>query len=127
MYGKLLALFLALTVCGADHVSAADRKLPVKVIGSGNDVEFDSRTIPADMQKGYLAMKMFCLECHGQERMITTLKTGVSPVTKLPYKEAEFKDKIVKIMRSPKSNLDAGNAKILTDFFHYLIRNGIVS
>jgi hypothetical protein len=93
----------------------------VRINGSGNDVELDPRTIPAEMQQGYLAMKTFCISCHGQERMITTLRTGISPVTQHPYGEAEFADKIIKIMRSPKSPLDRNNAKVLTEFFHYLI------
>jgi hypothetical protein len=53
--------------------------------------------------------------------MVSTVKNGVSPVTKHPYGEAEFREKIIKIMRSPKSNLDAHNAKVLTDFFTYLL------
>ncbi len=106
---------------------AEDRGAMVKVVGSGNDVEFDPRTIPAEMQPGYLTMKVYCIGCHGQERMITTLKTGISPVTKHTYGEVEFRDKIIKIMRSPKSNLDASHAKTLTEFFHFLINKAHLS
>jgi hypothetical protein len=112
---------------GNRSVGANERQVVVKVVGNGNDVEFDPRTIPADMQKGYLAMQMFCESCHGQERMISTLRTGISPVTKHPYGEAEFNDKIIKIMRSPKSTLDRNNAKTLTEFFHFLITKARLS
>jgi hypothetical protein len=112
---------------GCSPVVAADKLHLVKVTGSGNDVVMDPRSLPQEMQKGYLAMQMFCESCHGQERMITTLRTGISPVTKLPYGEAEFDDKIIKIMRSPKSPLDRNNAKILTEFFHFLITKARLS
>ena len=99
----------------------------VKVLGSGNDVELDSRSIPPEMQPGYLAMKMHCVSCHGQERMITTLRTGISPVTREPYGEVDFRDKIIKIMRKPGADLDRDHAKALTDFFLFLLHKSRLS
>lgn len=121
-----IVLFV-LVLAGNGFAATAGKPVVVKILGSGNDLEFDPRTIPAELQQGYLTMKMYCVHCHGQERMITTLRTGISPVTKHPYGEAEFRDKIIKIMRSPKSQLDANHAKTLTEFFHYLLTKATVS
>lgn len=125
---KIVSVFLIVLVLAVNGFAAtAGKPVVVKILSSGNDVEFDPRTIPAELQQGYLTMKAYCVSCHGQERMITTLRTGISPVTKYPYGETEFRDKIIKIMRSPKSQLDANHAKTLTEFFHYLLTKASIS
>jgi hypothetical protein len=128
---KVLQRYL---VCGivsvallAGRAGADERLHQIKILGSGTEVELDPQSIPVEMQQGYLAMKLHCLSCHGQERMITTLRTGISPVTKHAYGEVEFHDKIIKVMRSSRADLDRSHAKTLTDFFHFLIKKAHLS
>jgi hypothetical protein len=121
----IVGVFALSLLVGSSH--AAEKLHQIKIIGSGNHVEFDSLTIPPEMQSGYLSMKIYCLGCHGQERMITTLRTGVSPVTKQPYGEVEFHDKIIKIMRGSHADLDRDHAKTLAEFFHFLSKKAHIN
>lgn len=111
---RTLCLFLAL-------ISPAGATTVVRVLGAGDDIRLDPRSIPVEIQTGYRALTQFCLECHGEERIITTLRTGKSPVTRQPYGEREFREKIVKVLRSSKTDLNRDAAKELLHFFTYLI------
>lgn len=117
-----LVLFVSLAVpaWGAERVT-------FKVVGSSDNQAFDPRSIPAEIQPGYLALKVYCIECHAEERIITTLKTGKSPVTRQPYGEKDFRDKVVKILRGSKTELDRSSAKDLVNFFTFIINNGRIS
>jgi hypothetical protein len=116
-----IIVLLLLFAMGSRPVAAKEQLHQIRTLGSGNDVEFDPQSIPVEMQTAYLVTKVQCTgACHSQERLITTLRTGTSPVTKQPYGQAEFRDKIIKIMRSPKSTLTRDTAKIVTDFFDFL-------
>ena len=120
-YQLAFALILSQLLTGS-VLAAESGQHQVRILGAGNEVELDPATIPPEMQPGYQSMKMHCLGCHGQERMITTLRTGISPVTKLPYKEVEFRDKTIKIMRGSHASLDREHAKVLIDFFTFLVK-----
>lgn len=102
------------------NLFAADR-YEIRVLGAGNEVELDPSSIPAELRSGYLVMKKYCMSCHGEERIISTLRAGISPVTKQPYGDAEFRDKIIKIMRSSRADLDRSHAKELIDFFTIIL------
>jgi len=108
-----LVLLLSVTSAVAVH--------PIRVVGSGDDIHLDPRSIPSEIQSGYQVYTRSCLGCHGEERIITTLKSGKSPITGQQYGEREFREKIIRILRGSKTDLDRDDARELLFFFSYLI------
>lgn len=117
--GRLTFRLLVLVILVAPP-SAFSKDL-VRIIDSGGELRFDPTSIPENLRAGYRAYRTYCLECHGEERIIVTLRTGRSTVTGETYGEQEFRQKIVKVLRGG-TDLDRESAREIYRFFSHLIR-----
>lgn len=119
----IMMLVPILFIVPASQLRAAQT---LRVTVSEGEMTFDPRTIPSEIQPHYMLFKKFCLDCHGEGRVILTLRTRRSPVTGERYGEEEFRQKIVRILRGSKNDLDREAAKELITFFSYLINRATI-
>jgi hypothetical protein len=113
---KKLALVLLFSVlfCATSHAG-------LKVIGKGDNLQFDPTGFPPDMKAAYQLMKVKCVKCHTLERAVIAVQTGVAPITGTPFNQSATRAYGIKMMRKPDANITRQEAKTIVGLLNYLL------
>ena len=110
-------IFLTIVLC----LLTASAHAGLKVIGSGDNRQFDPSGFPPEMKSSYKLMQTKCTKCHTMERIVTAVQTGTSPTTLLEFNKKTAKDHCTKMSRKPNANISQQDAAAITDLLYYLI------
>ena len=94
--------------------------MPLKVVKNGTNPEIDPIGFAPAQKEGYTILKKYCVECHGQDRIIEALQTGKSR-TGGHYGEEEFHQKVTQILRRPGVGMSRDDARKLDELLIFLV------
>lgn len=115
--GRLIGVS-CLIFCLATHAMASEH---IKTIGNGDTEEIDTKGFSAEQTKGYEYIKTYCVGCHSQQRIISSLNNW------LTLSEAEYsstlKEMIAKKMRLSNGDITRQASQKIFDFLFSLYRH----
>lgn len=71
----------------------------VKVIGTGEQINFDPQSIPPNLIPNYQLMNEICTNCHSMKKIVISVQTGRGPDTKQPFDKQGAKAYCIKMLR----------------------------
>jgi len=109
----VLALFVVAVFC----VAAAQAEL--KLTGSGAAMEADISGYPPNMKSIYPVFKAKCAKCHGLDRTLTTLQTGIAPSGAV-FDKAAIDAYGAKMLRKPDAEMTKAEVKSILELMHFM-------
>ncbi len=91
------------------------------VIGSGGNMAIDTSGFPPGMQAAYNLMTHKCTRCHTLERIIESVRTGITPITRMAFNKQTSESVVVRMYLKPDANLSRREAKTVLDFLNFLL------
>ena len=99
---------------------AADKPYVLKVINKADSVQIDPAAFPPEIKANFVIMNKHCNDCHGQDRIVEALRTGLSR-TGVPYGEKNFHEKVMRMSRRQGVSISREEALKLTELFTFLV------
>lgn len=113
---KVVIVLLALCL------SAVPAHGKLAVIGKGAAMRLDPATLPAHQRAVYeRILREKCVTCHTQERILIAVKTGIAPISGLPFNKTSAKRYGVKMMRKIDSGMTSTEIKEAVSLMEYLL------
>ena len=116
MERKLITLlFTAIILAWAGSASAE-----LKTTGSGADMQVDISGFPPNMKSAYGLFKVKCAKCHGLDRTITTLQSGMAPSGSV-FDNASIDAYGAKMLRKPDAEMSKQDVKTVNELMRYML------
>lgn len=112
---KLLAATIAVLM------SATLAQAGVKIIGTGDKMEFDTTGFPPDIVTGYKVMQAKCKKCHSMERTVVAVQTGLGPISNEIFDKSSTEAYGIKMLRKPDSDMNKDEVKTVIAVLNYLL------
>lgn len=101
-------------------VFAGSAMAELKSIGTGAEMQVDTSSFPPEMKSIYPLFAKKCIKCHGLDRTIVTLQTGLTP------SGAEFDNAAVdaygaKMLRKPDADMTKPEVRIIVDLVKFML------
>lgn len=112
---KLLAATIAVLLC------ATMAQAGVKVIGTGDKMEFDTTGFPPEIAAGYKVMQVKCKKCHTLERTVVAVQTGLGPISNEIFDKSSTEAYGIKMLRKPDSDMNKDEVKTVITVLNYLL------
>lgn len=93
----------------------------LKVVGRGDNMQFDPSAFPPTMKSAYEIMKVKCIKCHTLERTVVAITTGIAPISGQPFDRKATKAYGVKMLRKPDSNMNRQEIKVTVGLMNFLL------
>lgn len=94
----------------------------LKVVGAGDNMRYDPANFPPEMKDAYnKIMAVKCIKCHTLERLVESVRTGIAPISGLPFDKGATKAYGIKMMRKPDSDMSKADIKTVVPLMDYLI------
>ena len=117
---RFVTVAALILVCAA--VSSVGASTPMRVMGSGEDMEIDPASVPAHLREGYAIMERTCLACHGEERFLELVKDcREQKNSSRSYCEQEVRQAVGHNLRRPGVDLDREDTRKLFEFFEQVL------
>lgn len=92
------------------------------VIGRGASLRFDPASLPPQQREVYeRVMQVKCASCHTLERVVVAVKTGIAPISGLPFNKNSARRYGVKMMRKIDSGMTGTEIKEAVSLLIYLL------
>ena len=92
----------------------------LKTIGEGANMQADTSAFPPEMKKAYEVFKVKCIKCHGLDRTILTLQSGVSP-SGSNFDAAAIDAYGAKMLRKPDADMSRQDVKTVNEVMKYML------
>lgn len=112
---KLLAAAVALLL------SATIAHAGVKVIGTGDKMDFDTTGFPPEMATGYKLMQAKCKKCHSMERTVVAVQTGLGPISNDIFDKSSTEAYGIKMLRKADADMNKEEVKTIIAVLNYLL------
>lgn len=111
----VVALLITITT-----FSTADAR--IKVTGSGEQMNFDPESIPANFKASYDIMNQVCTNCHTMKKIVIAVQTGKGPDTKQTFDKQAAKAYCIKMLRKKdKVLMTKSDIKNVYQLLNYLL------
>src|SRR5690242_10141461 len=108
-----LFVVASLLVAGIAHAE-------LKTIGQGAGIKVDTSAFPKEMKDTYPLFEKKCAKCHGLDRTIITLKTGMTPSgTAFDYSSIDAYG--AKMLRKPDSEMTKADVKVVMNLLRFML------
>ncbi len=115
MKSLFISAILGLILCSPSYAG-------LRTIGSGSAIRLDPSGFPPDMKDRYeRIMKVRCVKCHTLERAIIAVKTGVAPISGLPFNKSSTRAYGVKMLLKPDSDMTKPETREVIILLNYLL------
>ncbi len=91
------------------------------VNGSGSSRSIDASGFPPGMQAAYRLMTQKCTRCHTIERIIESLQTGITPISRTAFNKQTSESVVVRMYLKPDSHLSKSDARAVLGLLNFLI------
>lgn len=115
---KRLAFVMALVTVVTGMASLSNAEL--KVIGAGANMAADTSSFPPAMKEIYPLFEKKCIKCHGMDRTIVTIQTGMTPsgaVFDAPAVDAYG----AKMLRKPDADMTKQEVKKFVELMKFML------
>lgn len=94
----------------------------LRTLGSGKATRFDPAGLPPDMQERYeKIMRVRCVKCHTLERVVIAVRTGVAPISGLPFNKSSTRAYGVKMLLKTDSDMTKPETREVIILLNYLL------
>jgi hypothetical protein len=93
----------------------------LQVVGRGDSMCLDPSGFPPAIKANYEIFKSKCVRCHSMEWTIVALRTGIAPLSGLPFDQNYAKAYGVKMLRKPDSKMTKEDVRAAVELLTYLI------
>lgn len=109
----LAGCILLLPLCLTAHAE-------LKLIGTGAAMQADTAAFPPAMKSSYDLFKVKCAKCHGLDRTLLTLQSGMAP-SGSPFDAPAVDAYGAKMLRKPDSGMNKAEMKTIMDLMRYML------
>ena len=102
-------------------ISAAPSPAALKVIGYGRQMHLDVSGFPPEMREDYKVVQDKCVQCHTMERIIMAVKTGLGPVSGLPFDKKAVAAYGERMLKRSNPGMSSAEVQKAVDFLDFLI------
>ena len=81
----------------------------------------DPAALPIVMKEPYDTLTMKCVKCHGMDRILKAIDTGVSPISGAPFDKERITEHLISLVRKNDANITKDDAKEVLKIVGYLI------
>jgi hypothetical protein len=109
-----------LAACTLLLLTCASANAALKLNGAGENMQADISAFPPDMKSAYDLFKVKCIKCHGLDRSLLTIQSGMAPsgaVFDIDAVDAYG----AKMLRKPDSGMNKKELKIIMDLLRYMV------
>jgi len=92
----------------------------LKSIGTGANMQVDISSFPPDMKAVYPLFKVKCIKCHGLDRTIVTLQTGMTPSGTV-FDNSAIDAYGAKMLRKPDADMTKQEIKTILGILRYML------
>lgn len=107
---------LVTAVAGTSTFSNAE----LKVVGSGATMAADTSAFPPAMKEVYPLFEKKCIKCHGMDRTIVTIQSGMTP-SGTPFDNPAVDAYMAKMLRKPDADINKQEAKKFSELMKYML------
>lgn len=101
----------------------------LKVIGTGNNRQFDTGSFPAKMKSSYELTKAKCTVCHSFERVLVAFTSGMLPLSAQIFDQDALKAISYRMFRKAnagnKNAISKEESKEISAFLNFLLNESV--
>lgn len=113
-------IILSLAICALLTSMAPLAHAELKSIGTGAAMQADISTFPPNLKAIYPNFAKKCSKCHGLDRTIVTLQTGMSP-SGSAFDNAAVDAYGAKMLRKPDADMTKPEVKSFVELMKYML------
>jgi cytochrome c556 len=115
---KRAAILVCATVFLVTALGTANAEL--KLIGTGADMKADISSFPANLKSTYPLFEKKCNKCHGMDRTLLTLQSGMAP-SGSPFDSAAIDAYGAKMLRKADADMTKQDVKSINELMRYML------
>jgi mono/diheme cytochrome c family protein len=101
-------------------MAASAAQAELKLIGTGATMQADISGYPPNLKAAYEIFKVKCLKCHGLDRTLLTIQSGVSP-SGSTFDAAAVDAYGAKMLRKPDAEMTRQEVKVVNELLKYML------
>jgi hypothetical protein len=101
---------------------AVPAQAKLAVLGKGAAMRLDPASLPPQQREVYeRVLRGKCMNCHSMERIVISVKTGIAPISGLPFNKLSARRYGVKMMRKLDSGMTPAEIRDAVGLLEYLL------